>query len=86
MQIARGGLVVITVLIAGLLAAGYTAYAGAGVYQSLESGRQELVAAQASMKAAAHSADAGPLSAAATAGSIGWQADRILIPLLTALP
>ncbi|TMD22141.1 MAG: hypothetical protein E6I99_10830 [Chloroflexi bacterium] len=65
MQTARGGLVVVTVLIAGLLAAGYTAYAGAGVYQSLESGRQELVAAQASMKAAAQSADPGPLSAAA---------------------
>ena len=65
MQTARGGLVVVTVLIAGLLAAGYTAYAGAGVYQSLESGRQELVAAQASMNAAAHSADPGPLSAAA---------------------
>jgi len=53
------------VVIAGLAAAGYTTYAGNRVYQSLESGRRQLVAAQASMKAAAHSADPRLLAAAA---------------------
>ena len=52
-------------VIAGLAAAGYTTYAGNRVYQSLESGRRQLVAAQASMKAAAHSADPRLLAAAA---------------------
>ena len=52
-------------VIAGLAAAGYTTYAGNHVYQSLESGRRQLVAAQASMKAAAHSADPRLLAAAA---------------------
>jgi len=53
------------VVIAGLLAAGYTTYAGNRVYQSLESGHRQLVAAQASMNAAAHTADPGLLAAAA---------------------
>jgi len=53
------------VVIAGLAAAGYTTYAGNHVYQSLESGRRQLVAAQASMNAAAHSADPRLLAAAA---------------------
>ena len=52
-------------VITGLLAAGYTTYAGNRVYQSLERGRQQLVAAQASMKAAAHTADPRLLAAAA---------------------
>ncbi len=52
-------------VIAGLAAAGYTTYAGNRVYQSLESGRRQLVAAQASMNAAAHSADPRLLAAAA---------------------
>lgn len=52
-------------VIAALLAAGYTAYAGNRVYQSLESGRRDLVGAQASMNAAAHTADPRLLAAAA---------------------
>jgi len=66
MRAGRGRTVVITVIIAGLLAAGYTAYAANRVYQSLESGRRELAAAQASMTAADHTGDPGQLSAAAT--------------------
>jgi hypothetical protein len=52
-------------MLALLAAVGYTAYAGTMVYRQLDSGRQELVAAQASMSAAAHSADPAPLQAAA---------------------
>ena len=52
-------------IIAGLLAAGYTTYAGNRVYQSLESGHRQLVAAQASMNAAVHTADPRLLAAAA---------------------
>src|SRR2546421_12162341 len=58
-------MVLATVIITALLAAGYTAYAGNRVYQSLETGRRQLVAAQASMNAAAHSADPRLLVAAA---------------------
>jgi hypothetical protein len=58
-------MVVATMIVAGLLAAGYTTYAGNRVYQSLESGRRQLVAAQASMNAAAHTSDPGLLAAAA---------------------
>ncbi len=58
-----GGLVlmVILALVAG---AGYTAYAGGAVYQGLESGRQELVAAQATIENAGHSADMSQLQTA----------------------
>ena len=66
MRARRGRIVVVTVIIGGLLAAGYTTYAAGRVYQSLESGRRELVAAQASMKAAAHTGDPDQIRAAAT--------------------
>lgn len=52
-------------MLALLAAVGYTVYAGTMVYRQLDSGRQELVAAQASMSAAAHSADPASLQAAA---------------------
>jgi hypothetical protein len=58
-------LLVVAVL-ALLLAGGYTAYAGDRVYQSLQSGRQELVAAQAKITAAQHSGDVAQLQSAAT--------------------
>ena len=58
-------MVVATVIIAGLLAAGYTTYAGNRVYQGLESGHRQLAAAQASLNAAAHTADPRLLAAAA---------------------
>jgi cell division protein FtsB len=60
----RGRLTAI-ILIALLLAIGYTAYAGNRVYQSLDTGRQELVAAQASMNTAGRSGDAAQLQDAA---------------------
>lgn len=60
----RGALIAI-VLLALLAAVGYTAYAGTVVYRQLDSGRQQLVAAQARMSAAAHSGDAAQLRAAA---------------------
>jgi hypothetical protein len=53
------------ILLALLLAIAYTAYAGNRVYQSLDTGRQELVAAQASMNAAGPSGDAAQLQGAA---------------------
>jgi hypothetical protein len=59
------GLVIAIVLLALLAAVGYTAYSGATVYADLESGRQDLVAAQASIAAAARSTDPGQLRAAA---------------------
>lgn len=43
---------------------GYTAYAGASVYRSLNSGRQQLVAAQATIENAGRSADVGQLQTA----------------------
>lgn len=49
------------VVIALLAGAGYTAYAGNNVYQRLDSGKQELVAAQASMKLAGRSGDVAAL-------------------------
>jgi hypothetical protein len=61
----RLGLVASIVILALLLAGGYTASAGAAVYQDLDGGRQALVAAQASMTAAARTADAGELQSAA---------------------
>lgn len=62
----RGAIAAI-VLLALLGAVGYTAVAGATVYQDLEHGRQALVAAQTSMSAATRAADSGPLQAAAVA-------------------
>jgi len=61
----RLGLVTAIVIVALLLAGGYTASAGAAVYQDLEGGRQALVAAQGSMTAAARTADAAELRSAA---------------------
>lgn len=61
----RLGLVAAIVILALLLAGGYTASAGAAVYQDLDGGRQALVAAQASMTAAARSADPSELQSAA---------------------
>ena len=60
---ARGRLSAI-ILLALFLAIAYTAYAGNRVYQSLDTGRQELVAAQASMNGAGRSGDAAQLQAA----------------------
>jgi hypothetical protein len=61
----RLGLVAAIVILALLLAGGYTVSAGAAVYQDLDGGRQALVAAQASMTAAARSADPAELQSAA---------------------
>jgi len=61
----RLGLVGTIVILALLLAGGYTASAGAAVYQDLDGGRQALVAAQGSMRAAARTADAAELQSAA---------------------
>ena len=58
-----GAVVGIAVLVL-IGAAGYTAYAGGSVYHSLDSGRQELVAAQTTMKNAGRSADVSQLDAA----------------------
>ena len=56
----RGAVIAIVVL-ALLAVVGYTGYAGTAVYQQLDSGRQELVAAQAGMTAAVQSADPAQL-------------------------
>ena len=53
----------ILALLGGL---GYTAYAGATVYQDLDRGRQALVVAQVSMSAATRAADLGQLQGAVT--------------------
>jgi hypothetical protein len=63
---ARLGAAIATVLLAPLAALAYTAYAGTAVYRELDGGRQELVAAQASMSLAASSADAAHLQVAAS--------------------
>lgn len=60
------GRLVAIVVLAVILGTGYTAYAGDRVYQSLDSGRQELVAAQANINAAQHSGDLGRLRSAAS--------------------
>jgi hypothetical protein len=52
------------VILAVIAGTGYTAYAGGSVYRSLDSGRQELVAAQATIKDASSSADVGQLQTA----------------------
>jgi len=63
---AHGRGAVIAVIVLALLAVvGYTGYAGTAVYQHLDSGRQELVAAQAGMSAAVQSADPAQLRVAA---------------------
>ena len=55
--------VIATVLLL-VVAVGYTGYAGTIVYRQLDSGRQELVAAQASISAASQSGDPAQLQAA----------------------
>jgi hypothetical protein len=63
---AHGRGAVIAVIVLALLAVvGYTGYAGTAVYQHLDSGRQELVAAQAGMSAAAQAGDPAQLRVAA---------------------
>jgi multidrug efflux pump subunit AcrB len=57
--------VVAIVALALLALVAYTGYAGTTVYRQLDSGRQELVAAQASMAAAARSGDTEELRASA---------------------
>jgi len=59
-----GGLLAIAVL-ALIVGAGYTAYAGESVYHSLDNGRQELVAAQTTIENAGQSADVSQLQTAA---------------------
>ena len=61
----RLGLIVAVVILALLLGGGYTAVAGASVYQDLDGGRQALVGAQASMAAAARTGDPAELRGAA---------------------
>ena len=62
----HGRVAVIAIVALALLAVvAYTGYAGTTVYRHLDSGRQELVAAQAGMKAATQSGDAGQLRASA---------------------
>jgi len=61
----RLGLIVAIVILGLLLTGGYTAYAGAAVYQDLDGGRQALVAAQAGMTAAARTGDMAQLQDAA---------------------
>lgn len=55
---------VIGVLLALVASVGYTGYAGTTVYRQLESGRLELVAAQAGISAATQSGDPAQLQAA----------------------
>jgi hypothetical protein len=61
----RLGLVAAIVILALLAGGGYTALVGAAVYQDLDGGRQALVAAQASMTAAAGTSDLTELQSAA---------------------
>jgi hypothetical protein len=61
----RLGLIAVIVILALLVFGGYTAVAGAAVYQDLDGGRQALVAAQASMTAAASTGDPAQLQDAA---------------------
>ncbi len=63
---ARLGCSAIIVMVLALVAAvGYTGYAGTTIYRQLDNGRQELVAAQAGISAAAQSGDPAQLQAAA---------------------
>src|ERR1700694_5955538 len=57
----RLGLLAAIVILALLVAGGYTATAGIAVYQDLDGGRQALVVAQTSMTTAARTGDAGEL-------------------------
>jgi hypothetical protein len=59
------GAVIAVIVLAVLAVVGYTGYAGSAVYQHLDSGRQELVAAQGGMSAAVQSADPAQLRVAA---------------------
>jgi hypothetical protein len=61
----RLSLVAIVVILVLLLVGGYTVSAGAAVYHDLDGGRQALVAAQASMTAAAGTGDPAELQSAA---------------------
>ena len=61
----RLGLLAAVVILALLAVAGYTAAAGAAVYQDIDGGRQALVSAQVSMKAAARTGDPAELQSAA---------------------
>ncbi len=61
----RLGLVAAIVVLALFAAGGYTVSAGAAVYQDLDGGRQALVAAEASMTAAARTGDPAQLESAA---------------------
>src|SRR5260370_34935594 len=65
MKARLGGSGVIAIVLALVAAVGYTGYAGTTIYRQLDSGRQELVAAQASISAAAQSGDPAQLRAAA---------------------
>src|SRR5260370_12899534 len=65
MKARLGGSGVIAIVLALVAAVGYTGYAGTTVYRQLDSGRQELVAAQAGIGAAAKSGDPAQLRAAA---------------------
>jgi hypothetical protein len=56
---------VLAIVLALVAAIGYTGYAGTTIYRQLDSGRQELVAAQASISTAAQSGDPAQLRAAA---------------------
>jgi hypothetical protein len=62
----RLGLLAAIAILALLAVGGYTASAGAAVYQDLDGGRQALVAAQVSMAAAARTGDPAELQSAAT--------------------
>jgi hypothetical protein len=64
MRLRLGCAAVLAIPLALVAAIGYTGYAGTTVYRQLDSGRQELVAAQASMTAAAQAADPAQLRAA----------------------
>ena len=65
MKARHGRGAVIAILLLALLAViGYAGYAATSVYRQLDSGRQQLVAAQASMSAAARSGDPAQLQAA----------------------
>jgi chromosome segregation ATPase len=61
----RLGLLAAIVILALLAVGGYTASAGAAVYEDLDGGRQALVAAQVSMAAAARTGDPAELQSAA---------------------
>src|SRR3989442_13737670 len=59
------GAVIAIVALALLALVAYTGFAGTTVYQQLDSGRQELVAAQAAMSSAKQSVDPAQLRASA---------------------